>query len=86
MHLVGFITSKERSYIDGGEEKIEIKDRVRDSRVVTICIVKSFVMCTRHLKLFCFTMAQQPQVGQGHLIIETSLSHSDTFGRTPLDK
>jgi len=41
---------------------------------------------TRHLKLFCFTMAQQTQVVQGRLIIEASWSHSDTIGRTPLDK
>jgi hypothetical protein len=31
-------------------------------------------------------MAQQPQVGQGRLIIEASWSHSDTVRRTPLDK
>jgi hypothetical protein len=81
MHLVGFIISKERSYIEGGEEKIEIKDRVRDNRVVTICIVKNFVLCTRHLNYFVLPWRNNPKWARA-----VSLSHSDTFGRTPLDK
>ena len=62
------VLSKECSYIEGGEENL----RARDIRVVKICIVRSVVIWTRHLQLFCFTMAQQPQVGQGLHIIESS--------------
>jgi len=39
--------------------------------------------------MYLFTMAQQPLVDQGLLIIEDSRSHSvlhTTLGRTPLDK
>jgi len=55
----------------------------KPSIVLTIFVIYFKILVV----LFFFTMAQQPPVGQGLLIIEASRSHTHTtLGRTSLDE
>jgi hypothetical protein len=50
-----------------------------------IAMVKGSLLRLKIIRNFFFTMAQQPLIGQGLLIIMITLRHT-TIGRTPLDE